>query len=290
MSGIRNPLASARCPAPDTRHPISGRLWKGIAAGFLALAVAEPFAFNFFIQQQLFRRPAVNTRWGRDFYPVVALDPARDLQRQFRDYFFVKENVGIINWYCPLDLPRAAVPRFHVLADRTDLFSGGEVGKTALPTGFTRTRNPDYLGEAHCLRPTNTAKVLELTPNRLTIEVTIDTPDTLVINQNYDPRWRTDAGALTWVPMDRPAYLHLGLADPKASPVTYDRTDREFRQLAVRLDEPGRHVVTLRYRPWDAYLGALISGPAWLACLGVLVVAAIRRSRRATRTLSEDQP
>jgi len=239
------------------------RFWPVLAAIGLAVGgLEQPLLGNFFIQTNIFTDPAVPVRWRRDFRPVVATDPSKKQHRQWRDHVYIRRNIGVINWYCPLDLPRAAEPMRFI----------DEVGRS--------TPNPAYRGEAFFRLPGNRAEVTELTPNRIRVEVAVEMPDTLVVNQNYDPRWRTDAGAITSLRMDTPAHLLVGLDEKWVSSVKYDRTHREFRRLAVRLDEPGRYTVTLRYRPLDAYLGATVSAVTWAACLIVLVVGTSRRRAR----------
>jgi hypothetical protein len=245
---------------------------RAIAAVLVVLGVGEPVVTNVFAQQQLFTAPSVARSVEPVFYPVVATNRQRDLHRQFRDYFYINRNIGVINWYDPLDLPRAAVPKVFI----------DDVG--------TMTPNPEYRGEAYIRdqesgaggqagRGTATCRLLELTPNRIRVEIATDTPATLVINQNFDPHWRADRGTVASVPMPTPAYLLIGLDDTKAPREKYDRTRREFRQLAVSLDAPFGGVLTLRYRPWPAYVGAAISALTWLACLGLLLRAARRRRR-----------
>ncbi len=151
-------------------------------------------------------------------------------------YLALKRNRGIIDWYSPVRYGERAVPRFF--ADVNEVL----------------TPNEAYRGEVYPLNPVNTAGLTKLSPNVIEIEAVLSGPDTIVLNQNFHPAWRTDAGTIS---------------------------EREGL-IAITITEPGIHDIRLTFRPLSFYVGAAVS----LATLGGLVVAVrlqkLRRKRGRT--------
>ena len=93
-----------------------------------------------------------------------------------------------------------------------------------------------------------------MTGNTITVRGSQVVPGRLIVNQNYDPRWRTDNGRLV-----------------DASGL-----------LGIELDSLGPFEVHLRYRDWQFLVGLLISAFSAAAALWI----ALRKPRR---TNSEEE-
>jgi hypothetical protein len=65
---------------------------------------------------------------------------------------------------------------------------------TEWPTDVKGWNDTDYLGEQYLKGP-GTVRLQKWTPNVLRYDVDAPAPSVLVINQNYDPSWRTVSGA-----------------------------------------------------------------------------------------------
>jgi len=128
-------------------------------------------------------------------------------------YFYLLRNMGNLDWETEVPLDTTVQPKYFVT-----------------PENELRP-NSRYRGEVYLLSPNSRARLSSLSPNRIAVAVELHGPDTLVVNQNYDRRWRTAAGRVR---------SHEGL-------------------LAVELPEKGTYEVTLRYVPWSVYLGLTIS-------------------------------
>src|SRR5581483_1039252 len=109
----------------------------------------------------------------------------------------------------------------------------------AAATGFNR---PGYRGEQYLLGP-GVVRLTRWTPNELEFEVAAPRADVLIVNQNYDPGWRLEAGR-------GEVFSSNGL-------------------LAVRV-APGRHQLALRFRDRGFLPGALISLLALIAAMALL--------------------
>lgn len=143
-------------------------------------------------------------------------------------YYNAVQGVGTINWYGAIVLPTAVIPRYF-----------SEVGKGNSP-------NPGYTGEAWCTRGDSRCGPARFRANRIAAVVETAAPDRLVLNQNYDPRWRSGDGRVV---------DHGGL-------------------LALELAPAGRRLAALEYRPYGFYAGAALSllslAAAFLFCFGFL--------------------
>jgi hypothetical protein len=176
------------------------------------------------IQRQTydFDTPAEFLVQEEDFFNVKGLNLPRGRTKPFRSatYLNVLRNVGTIDWYTGIRGRERAIPKYFVDADNNQI------------------PNPEYQGEAFFLEPGNTARAV-LRPNSITVEVKVQKPGVLVINQNYHPAWRADRGELS---------RHSGL-------------------LALRLSDTGSYTVRLRYILTSFYAGLVIS------ILGLAVLA-----------------
>ncbi len=137
-------------------------------------------------------------------------------------YLNLLRNVGTIDWYTAVPLAENAIPRYFVNAKNKYI------------------PNPKYRGEAFFLNTKNEAKAL-LRPNSIAVEIHVQEPDTLIINQNYHRDWHTNRGEL---------FSKDGL-------------------IALRLHETGSYRVDMRYIPRAFYTGLAISILS-LAALGFI--------------------
>jgi hypothetical protein len=92
--------------------------------------------------------------------------------------------------------------------------------------------DPAYKGEAFFRNKTNKAELLSIGPDKIRIKVALNSPDRLLINQNYSKWWQADSG----------------------------RVENNNGLVSVWLDNPGDYEVSLRFIPLDLYLGIGFSG------------------------------
>jgi len=182
--------------------------------------------------------PAAEVKAEERFFHVrgvsgMARSGARTPQSSL--YFNVRRNVGTLDAFLPLHVPEKAIPRHFV--DRRD---------RSWP-------NSAYKGEAWTQDPANTARLTAFTPNRIELQASLKTPDTILVNQNHQKGWRASRGRVIAVD---------GL-------------------LAVELFETGEQAVALRYRPTSFCLGLGVSvlSAAMLVLAGRLRRHGSRRSQ-----------
>ena len=180
-----------------------------------------------------------------EFFNVKGVDLERARREPFRavTYLNLIRDVGTVDWYTGIPLPEYAIPKYFV--DKNN----------------NTTLNPEYRGEAFCLETDpngwqddltqNSAKVT-FRPNSMTVEVDVQKPDVLVINQNYHRDWYTNRGK---------CFDYNGL-------------------LAMRLNETGSYTIRMRYVSRSFYSGLVLS----VLSLAVLVfVCWAYRTRRLER-------
>lgn len=128
-------------------------------------------------------------------------------------YELMLQNIGKINWYGNIHLGEYAVPKYFIQED------------------LSLRPNPGYRGEAYFLNdPKNTARLHYFSPNKIVVNVRIEEPDILIINQNYDKYWASDKGK----PSDANGLLGLPLKE-------------------------GEYLVTFAYIPVSFYVGLVLS-------------------------------
>ena len=149
-----------------------------------------------------------------EFFNVQGLHLPRNRTQPFNSVAYPNliRNIGTIDWYTGIPLAENAIPKYFV-----------DNGNNYIP-------NPEYRGEAFFLKPENSARAT-FRPNSMTIPVTLQTPDTLVVNQNYHRDWHTNRGEL---------FNRAGL-------------------IALRLPEAGSYTIHLRYYARSFYAGLTIS-------------------------------
>ena len=173
-----------------------------------------------------------------EFFNVQGLDLPRNRTEPFNAvaYLNLVRNIGTIDWYTGIPLDENAIPKYFV-----------DANNNYIP-------NPEYRGEVFFLAPeeqklpTSAAQVA-FRPNSIAVEVSLQKPGTIVINQNYHRDWHTNRGEL---------FNKDGL-------------------LALRLQETGDYTIRLRYLSRSFYAGLAISFVSLVAV--VLVVWAYRSGR-----------
>jgi hypothetical protein len=215
----------------------------------VALASLLPFlAVHGTLTAERFRYPAPELPAADTFHQVrTAFNPLgdsdpflyRELTRPLTltEYHNVGRGVGTVDWYADIYLPENAIP--------ATLIS---------PTDGSQAPNPHYRGEAWLDDGGGEVLQIFIRANSVDVVLDLDRPATLVVNQNHDPRWRSDAGAVE---------AQAGL-------------------LAVALDQPGRQVVQLRFVPRDIHAGIAISATTLLLCGVAWWLPAVLRWRRRT--------
>ena len=158
-----------------------------------------------------------------EFFNVKGKELERNREKPPRavTYFNVLRNIGTVDWYTGIPIEEDAIPRYFV--DRDGNY---------IP-------NPEYRGEAFFLRADdmtdqngtpNTAKAV-FRPNSIAVQVDVQSPGILVINQNYHRGWHTDRGELS---------NRNGL-------------------ISLRLQDTGSYTIHLRYIPRSFYTGLIVS-------------------------------
>jgi hypothetical protein len=171
-----------------------------------------------------FETPAEFLAPEEDFFNVQGQDLPRGRAEPFRaaTYLNLLRNVGTVDWYTGIPIAENAIPKYFVDANNNYI------------------QNPEYRGEFFFLESENTVKGT-FRPNSIAVQVNLQTPGTLVINQNYHRDWHTNRGEL---------FNRDGL-------------------IALRLLETGSYTVHLQYISRSFYGGLAISILS-LAALGVI--------------------
>ncbi len=207
---------------------VKAGLRQSLVAAILVASLAPPFMFSYGIYMNTFQFLQPRMQPQKDFFQVLETGMARAKSGM---YFNFLQNIGTINWYGGIVLPENAVPAFFV---------DYSTGKAVL------SKNSRYRGEAYFEQKSNKITDVNLKPNRISVNVVVNSPDALIINQNYDGNFRATAGKL---------FQKDGL-------------------LAVKLDAPGVYAVSLEYRPIWFYLGLVVS----ILSLLILIFLASRPS------------
>jgi hypothetical protein len=161
-----------------------------------------------------FETPAEFLVPQEEFFNVQGQNLPRGRTKPFRaaTYLNLLRNVGTIDWYTGIPIAENAIPKYFVDANNNN------------------HPNPKYRGEVFSLEPENTAKGA-FRPNSITVQVNVQTPGILVINQNYHQDWHTNRGEL---------FNKDGL-------------------IALRLQDIGSYTVHLKYISRSFYAGLAIS-------------------------------
>jgi len=164
----------------------------------------------------------------------------RELSRGLQ-YYLLRQNIGLLNWFGNIRLEEEAIPKYAVLAGYGDYWDD-------LRSDATRAngvlRNKNYRGEAFFIEHReNTVSRAEWKSNVIEIAVDMALPGRLIINQNYNREWYSDRGEL---------YEERGL-------------------IGIKFERPITGIVKLSYRPMSLYVGGAVSLLALLACCSYLV-------------------
>ncbi len=162
----------------------------------------------------IFDLPAEYQTKSDEFYNIQGKDIVRNRKEPLESLTYTNliRNIGTIDWHTGIPIDENAVPKFFI-----------DVNGTRVP-------NPDYHGEVYFLDSTNMAQAY-FRPNSIIIQVSLQKPDTLIMNQNYHRDWNTDKGRL---------FEKDGL-------------------LALELDEIGTYNITLRYISQSFFIGLTVS-------------------------------
>lgn len=229
-----------------THQLLSRRLTPRLGAAFLALCLLAPLLQNAPIWTDRFALPLPSSTcvgcaqvkqighpswvdWPAD--RIDTLSDAlflRELRRPpvAREYDNAARGVGTVDWYGTLRLPEPVVPSHYVT-----------------PSGLVLA-NPGYAGEAWLASGRGRVREVHIGPTEVIVEVDLDSPARLVINQAWLPGFTSPSG---------PALAHEGL-------------------LAIDLTD-GAQEVRLRYRPSAVLVGlagSLLFFGLWSVTLLVL--------------------
>jgi len=169
--------------ASERRRPL------GLIVLLIALVgLGDMFIANRRYLTDLFDVPPPQAKPEPSFYQMATfrmatgLDGRRVLtvwRYEPQQYFWMKRNIGKINWYSGNEIAEHAVPKFIVDA----------ATEAQLP-------NPAYKGEAHFLSPKNHVRSIRFAANSVWADVEVAEPDLLTVNQNSDPAWRANEGVV----------------------------------------------------------------------------------------------
>ncbi|MCX5700976.1 MAG: hypothetical protein NTZ63_05495 [Candidatus Omnitrophica bacterium] len=148
-------------------------------------------------------------------------------------YFLAKKNVGFMNFEFYLKLKSSVAPRYYLLPKYAFLMPYSSL--FVLP-------NPYYKGEVFFLSNNNDARLINISPNLISVKINTLNPDRLVINQNFDRDWNSNKGKIEG---------YNGL-------------------LSVRLNKGETGLLRLTYFPKLLFLGLLISLVSLVASFFVL--------------------
>jgi len=196
---------------------------------FLIINTVDIFFSNIYFHKKIFTLPLGNIdKTNYDFNQVYVISKNKSKSRVGQrepssvfQYLLQEKNIGVINWYGDIRLKEAAIPSKFIYTEGL---------KNPFPIKIEK--NPNYKGELFFKEEKgNSAYFKEFKPNSIKIYAKIINPDTLIINQNFSPHWKTK---------DIPIFSHDGL-------------------LALKFEEPKDYEITLNYFYPLFYIGLLIS-------------------------------
>ena len=227
-------------------HALGDRPWVRWVSVAALVALGPSIALHGALTAERFRYPAPRLPAAEAFHqvrsaynPLADGDPFlyRELTRPptLTEYHNVARGVGTVDWYADIYLPENA-----------------EAATLVDPVDGSERANPRYRGEAWLASGGGEVLQIFMRANTVNVVVQLDRPDTLVVNQNHDERWRCEFGEVE--PSD-------GL-------------------LSVALENTGRHTVQLRFVPRDVHAGMAVSGATLALCTAVWFGPALLRRRR----------
>ena len=198
-------------------------LWLLIPVAIISLN--NMFWFNRrFLENRIYLRGSSEFSFQKEFFNVKIKDYIGFPEPYHIDqHYYLQSNIGLIDWlFGNLAIKTNVTPRYLV-KEGDSRFLPSEIN--------TLEVNSAYRGEVFFLDEENHAQFGYFSPNKIQVNVQLQHPGALIINQNYHSSWRTDIGSL---------YNSNGL-------------------LAVALDKIGQYDITLVYFPLELYLGLVIS-------------------------------
>lgn len=108
---------------------------------------------------------------------ILTLPKTARLPALLNEYTYLIRNIGVVDWAAAFIIGEKAIPKYFV-----------DINGAFIP-------NTNYRGEAYFSDPDNLAEV-SFRPNSIIMNVKIEKPDTLIINQNYDRDWHTNHGKI----------------------------------------------------------------------------------------------
>jgi hypothetical protein len=188
-----------------------------------------------------YQLPAEMTVKQDEFYNIQGKDIVRNRKEPINSLTYTNliRNTGTTDWHTGIPIAENAIPKFFI-----------DVKGTMIP-------NPQYKGEAYFLDPKNLAEVY-FQPNSMIVQVSLQKPDVLIINQNYHRDWHTDHGVLS----------------------------EKNGLIALQLDEVGVYNITLHYISRSFYIGLAVS---IISLFIIIIISLSYRSGRLAR-YSVDAP
>ncbi|MFH1665094.1 MAG: hypothetical protein ABIA77_02995 [Candidatus Omnitrophota bacterium] len=194
-------------------------------------------------------------RLTEDFFTVKSMDlPVRrfpglqDRQKNWTprqreemsaglQYYVLRQNIGLLNWFGNIELPENASPAYRVLRGYGDYWKDF---RRDISNNNGIFRNNNYKGETYFkTHKENRVNKIKWAANRITVDIEAYLPDILVVNQNYDRDWHSKTGEV--INMD-------GL-------------------LGIHVNSPCKGEITFRYRPLTFYCGLAVSLVGLMICL-----------------------
>ena len=192
------------------------------------------FVNNISFHENIFNSKAADSGNGKNDFAqaMITNNNERRYAGAYLQYKLLEKNIGLINWYGDIYLKESAIPKYLMTIDSAD--------KPFL-TGVTN--NPQYKGELFFLNnEKNLATYEQFTPNVIKIKAIVNTPDKLVINQNFNLAWR----------------------------INYNQLCSWNGLLAINIDHPGEYSFKLEYRPLSFFIGMFISVVSMLVSIFAL--------------------
>ena len=214
--------------------------WMEHVLAILLISISVLFLFprSYAIQKNTYTYdiPAKYLVKETEFYNVMGKDISRFRIEPLNSIIYtnIVRNVGTID--TPINIGEKAVPKYFVNANGTYI------------------PNYKYRGEAYFNDSMNSAEAA-FRPNSIVVQVNLQKPDTLIINQNYHRDWHTDHGMV---------FEKNGL-------------------IALKLNEPGSYKVTMRYISRSFFAGLAVS------FLSLIMLIAVCWSYRTGRLITWSQ-
>jgi len=237
-----------------------------VVTGLLLFFSITPLAGARWMWEGIFDIPPPHLMTESDFFQTVFLGQEAGKQPDQRtnfysleQYYNVKRGIGTINAVIPVTFGENTVPKLFYRISRKawrDRTHDLDV-VYQLPEA-----NPLYRGEAFLGEQTaGILKVVSMTPRKIEIKVHLKKRGDVLINQNFSPWWRANAGRL--IPRQ-------GL-------------------LCVAGVTEGEHHIVLKYQPATFYAGAGISLISLLILLNIKNIPLIRSSSARTSHVETNQ-